>query len=292
MKGVHVMEEATRPPAGGIEVRVSKAAEAEAIADLDRQRQLLAQLEAVAPGRRRLRTLEPGAASLRRLYESTILGVFATDPDGNIIEANDVFLATVGYRRRDLPLHWAEMLPPERRPEAGAGVGDLLAAGAVELIAREYLRQDGSHVPVLVGAAFPGGSRGEGIAVCLDFTDPRRAHAALCACQERYRARYDEIPVMFLTLGADGTVLAVSSYGAEQLGYRPEELVGRSVLEVIHPEDRPAVGERLRDAVAHPGRVSRWRFRKIRKDGTVLWVREAVRVVEEDGRTNERAGGL
>ncbi len=283
MKGIHALEEAARSSVGGIEVR---AAEAEAVADPGRLRQRIAELEAVAAGqRRRLRTVERSEASLRRLYESTILGVFAIDPGGNIVEANDVFHETVGYRRRDLPLRWAELMPPERRPEAGSGIGDLLAAGASELVEREYLRQDGSRVPVLVGAASPGGSRGEGIAVCIDLADPQRAHAALCACQERYRARYEEIPVMFFTLGIDGTVLEVNSYGAEQLGYRPEELVGGSVLEIFHPQDRVAVGEQLRGAVAQPGRILRWRFRKICKDGSVLWVREAVRVIEEDGRT-------
>ncbi len=235
--------------------------------------------------RQRVAELEQSEAELRRLYESTILGLFATDADGNITEANDVFLGTVGYRRRDLPLPWAAVLAPERRPRAAAGAAELRAAGAVELVAREYVRQDGSRVPVLVGAARLEGSRSDGMAVCLDLAEPERALAALCACKERYRAIYDGIPVMYFTLGVDGTVLAVNAFGAGQLGYRPEELVGRPVLRVFHPEDRAAVAEHLRDAVARPGEVSRWRFRKIRKDGSMLWVREAVRVVEEDGRT-------
>ncbi len=115
-------------------------------------------------------------------------------------------------------------------------------------------------------------------------TELGRFRQRIAELEERYRARYEEIPVMFFTLDVEGTVLAVNSHGARELGYEPEDLIGRTVLEVFHPGDRRAVREQLRDAAAHPGRVARWRFRKIRKDGTVLWVREAVRVVEEDGR--------
>ena len=105
------------------------------------------------------------------------------------------------------------------------------------------------------------------------------------ALRGSYRALYDHIPLMCFTLDAAGGVLAVNPQGARELGYRSDELIDRPVLEVFHPEDRPAVSEQLRTALAHPDRVSRWRFRKVRKDGTVLWVQEAVRVVQEDERT-------
>ncbi len=110
-----------------------------------------------------------------------------------------------------------------------------------------------------------------------------RARVALDASEERYRALYENIPLMYFTLAVDGTVLAVNVYGAEQLGYRPKELIGELVLKVFHPEDRRAVGDRLQGALAEPGQVASWRFRKIRKDGSMLWVREAVRVVEKNG---------
>ncbi len=118
----------------------------------------------------------------------------------------------------------------------------------------------------------------------LEAAESERAHAARCACEQRYRALYEQIPVMFFTLQVDGTVRAVNSFGAEQLGYRPEELVGRPVLEVFHPEDRRAVCAQLRDAVAHPDQVARWRFRKkARISGALTPPRET----QEPGRGQE-----
>ncbi len=103
--------------------------------------------------------------------------------------------------------------------------------------------------------------------------------AAAQAAEERYAALYDNIPLMYFTLSSDGDVTAVNLHGAHELGYEPQDLVGRSVLEVFHPDDRDDVARQLRQVLATPGRVAGWEFRKIRRDGTIVWVRESVRTV-------------
>lgn len=104
------------------------------------------------------------------------------------------------------------------------------------------------------------------------------AQAELLESEERYRTLYENIPLMYFTLDAEGTVRSVNAHGASELGYVPEELIGRSVLGVFHPDDRKAVADQLGSVLESPQRVARWTFRKIRKDGTLLWVHEAVRV--------------
>ena len=106
------------------------------------------------------------------------------------------------------------------------------------------------------------------------------------ALRGSYRALYDNIPAMCFTLAASGEVLEVNARGTAELGYRREDLVGLSILEVFHPQDRPAVEERLRACLEDPTAegVARWRLRKVRSDGTLLWVEEAARTVEENGR--------
>ncbi len=121
--------------------------------------------------------------------------------------------------------------------------------------------------------------------ISRDPAENRREQDALRRSEERYGTLYDSIPLMFFILDAGGRILTVNSYGAEQLGYRPEELVGQPVLTVFHPEDREAVSDQLRGALDNPGRVARSRLRRIRKDASTAWVQEAVRVVEQDGRT-------
>lgn len=72
-----------------------------------------------------------------------------------------------------------------------------------------------------------------------------------------------------------GTVLDVNTFGATQLGYARAELIGQSVLEVFLEEDRACVRTCLKDV----GQTRTWDVQKVRKDGSVLWVRESAKAM-------------
>ena len=114
-----------------------------------------------------------------------------------------------------------------------------------------------------------------------DIHDRIQAQAALKASEGRYRALYDDQPSMFFTINAAGTVLSVNQFGAEHLGYTVEELIGTPVLNVFDPDDRAAVGRALTRCFELPAQEHIWEFRKRRKDGSQLWVRETIRVVPD-----------
>ncbi len=97
--------------------------------------------------------------------------------------------------------------------------------------------------------------------------------------EARYRALYEDNPSMYFTVDARGTVLSVNRHGAAQLGYKADELMGQSVLNVFHPEDRPLVPGHLEECVRRPLETASWELRKVRKDGSVLWVKETARAV-------------
>ena len=124
------------------------------------------------------------------------------------------------------------------------------------------------------------------VGVQNDVTERQRAEEALRDSEERYKALYEDNPTMYFTLDEQGTVLSVNRFGAKQLGYAPEELVGRSVLGIFQEEDRESVSRNLSACLRAPERSGSWEARKLRKDGSMLWVRENVRVVRgADGGT-------
>ncbi|MBX6364981.1 MAG: PAS domain S-box protein [Gemmatimonadetes bacterium] len=103
----------------------------------------------------------------------------------------------------------------------------------------------------------------------------RVAHAD----EERFRLLFEDAPTMYFEVDAAGTIVSVNGYGAEQLGYTVAELTGRPLTDVVHEADRDAVRRHLEECARTPGRVCRGEFRKVRKDGSILWVREVVHPV-------------
>ena len=106
-----------------------------------------------------------------------------------------------------------------------------------------------------------------------------RFDRAMQFSEERYDALFQNNPSMLFTLDDEGIVVAVNQSGAAQLGYSPHELIGESVLAVFHEDDRAAVVKQMRTCVLHPQEVYQWQFRKIRRDGSLMWVEEFARAI-------------
>ena len=108
-------------------------------------------------GERRLyRDLAERESKIQRLVNANIIGVVISEPEGQVIEANDAFLDMLGYTREDLaagPLRWTDLTLTEWRAASQRAVAQIGTTGACEVFEKEYVRKDGSRVPVLIGAA-------------------------------------------------------------------------------------------------------------------------------------------
>ena len=107
----------------------------------------------------------------------------------------------------------------------------------------------------------------------------KRAEEAVRESEELWRVVFENNPTMYFMLDASGGIVSVNPFGAEQLGYTVDELVGHPVLNVVHEADRDAVQRNVAACFEQLGRTMTWEFRKLRKDGTVLWVRETARAM-------------
>jgi diguanylate cyclase (GGDEF)-like protein/PAS domain S-box-containing protein len=119
-----------------------------------------------------------------------------------------------------------------------------------------------------------------------DVTDRKRAEEALRESEKRYRALYDDNPSMFFTVDFEGRVLSANHFGAEQLGYCVEELVGMPLAKLYLKSEKASVREHLETCIRNPETVQRREFCKVRKNGTMLWVRETARTAKAaDGKS-------
>ena len=128
------------------------------------------------------RDLEDREGKIRRLVDANILGIFIWNLEGAIVGANEAFLRMVQYGREDLVsgrVRWTDLTPAEWRERDERAVAELKATGTVQPYEKEFLRKDGSRVPVLIGGALFEEGGNEGVAFVLDLTERKRAEEAL-----------------------------------------------------------------------------------------------------------------
>ena len=133
--------------------------------------------------------LQEREATIRRLVDSNIIGIFVWDLDGRIIEANEAFLRIIGYSREDLVsgrLRWQDLTPTEWRDADDRRVAALEATGTAQPYEKEYFLKSGGRVPVLVGAATLGGRHDQGMAFVVDLTERKRAEEEIRESERRY----------------------------------------------------------------------------------------------------------
>jgi diguanylate cyclase (GGDEF)-like protein/PAS domain S-box-containing protein len=93
-------------------------------------------------------------AALRRLVATNLVAIFFTDLAGNILSADESFLSLLGYTSENLARSIHELTPPEHHRLDEEAFEKLMAFGACAPFEKDLIKHDGSHVPVLFGAAF------------------------------------------------------------------------------------------------------------------------------------------
>jgi diguanylate cyclase (GGDEF)-like protein/PAS domain S-box-containing protein len=92
-------------------------------------------------------------AALRRLVATKLVAVLFTDLAGKILSADDSFLDMLGHTSDTLPGNIHDLTPPEHHRLDEEAFEKLMAFGACAPFEKDFIKQDGTQVPVLFGAA-------------------------------------------------------------------------------------------------------------------------------------------
>jgi PAS domain S-box-containing protein len=121
-------------------------------------------------------------AKIRRLVEANVVGMVMFTLQGVITGANEAFLRMVQYDHEDLAsgrVRWRDITPAEWHDRDERAVNELKATSTFQPFEKEYLRKDGSRVPVLLGGALFESGGNDGVAFVLDLSEQKRAERAL-----------------------------------------------------------------------------------------------------------------
>ena len=198
------------------------------------------------------RALWESESRYRTLVEESPLGIYRTTLDGRIMFANQALLNMLGYSSRvefeGMSLEDV-VAPGSARAEFSGGIEP---SGGVRGFRTSWRRRDGSFMEIRETAttiAQCNGALACQQGVVEDITDQARAAERLHQSEERFRNLVEGAPAGIFVV-EDGRFqylnpAALAIFGATS----PDQLIGRPVLEQIHPGHRGAVAARIQAMV-------------------------------------------
>lgn len=105
-----------------------------------------------------------------------------------------------------------------------------------------------------------------------DITDKKRAEESLLHSEQRFKSLIENNQDVIALSAADGSIAYMSPSVNELLDYAPEELLGTSIVNLMHPNELPDNLNFLRWVNENPGKSMFMILRLRHKDGTWRWV--------------------
>ena len=118
--------------------------------------------------------LRKSEVRFRTIVESNMIAVCFWDGDGIAVDVNDGFLRLVGYTRGDLAsakIDRRKLTPKEYWKFDDDALRQMKTGRSCSPYEKEYIRKDGTRVPVLVSAALLGPSDGQVVSCLIDLSE-------------------------------------------------------------------------------------------------------------------------
>src|SRR5262249_37422840 len=134
---------------------------------------------------------------------------------------------------------------------------EAMKAGAADYLSKSHLTIEGLERAVRFALALRIGER-----------QRRLAEAALRASEERFRALVENSSDALLVLDAEGRVTYVSPSSSRHLGWGSDEMLGGSIFDFLHPDDRDHMSTRMMEVLRSPAKPIHQDIRLQHADGS------------------------
>lgn len=212
------------------------------------------------------------AAALERytdLYDFAPVGYFTLGRDGAIRKVNIAAANLLGIERAEAvkrPLeHW---IPSDARPAFNAFFQKVFESQTQEACEVPLAREGNKQIVVRIEAAACGGGQ-ECRAVVMDITERTWAQERLVDSEVKYRALAENTNDIAYSVDSEGRLTYVSPQ-VKRYGYTPEEIIGKTLLDMVDPQDRQTVAADFSRTMS-TGDEFPTSFRIVDKQGRDIW---------------------
>jgi PAS domain S-box-containing protein len=225
------------------------------------------------------------SAYLAAIVEYSNDAVISKDLNGRITSWNKAAERIYGYSAEEMigkPV--LTIIPPERVEEETMILDRIRRGERVEHLETIRVSKDGARLNICLTVSPIRNARGEIIgasAVARDVTRRVQTEEALRRSAAEFRALFELSAAGVAQADTNGRLFRVNRKYCRMLGYREDELLQKTVLEITHPDDH-AENKRLFQQVL-AGELTDFTFEKryLHKEGHVVWVEAAVTLVRD-----------
>ncbi|WP_457509394.1 PAS domain S-box protein [Thermostichus sp. MS-CIW-19] len=219
---------------------------------------------------------QQSANHFRQIFELAPNGIALVDLQGRFIQVNEAFAQIVGYTPEELQRRQQlDILHPD-------DVNQLLAANEALLTRKvsisqrqiRYIHRSGQVVHVLFQAALLTDGAGQPtqfLNQVIDISARVEAEVALKESEERFRQSFEWSPIAKAMTHLDGTYFQINAAFTETLGYTLEDLEGKTVLDITHPDDIAVTLESTNRLLAGEVHHCEQEQRYIHKNGQIVY---------------------
>ncbi|MDM8541533.1 PAS domain S-box protein [Desulfococcaceae bacterium HSG9] len=181
---------------------------------------------------------------------------------GNILDANKAFVDLYGYSKKEILCmkNTDFSAEPDKTREA-------TKSGKKKILIRYHKNRNGTVFPVEISVGiFKFQGRDCHLAAIRDITDRENMQIYLKESEEKFRT-FSEASFDGIAITKKGCILEMNEQFVSMSGYNRDELNGKNVDFMLHPEDRDFVKANVLSGYDLP-----YEHRAVKKDGSIIYL--------------------
>lgn len=234
----------------------------------------------IAERKRAEEALRDSEIRFRRVTEAAFEGV-AVSEGGTLIDVSEKLANLFGYQRSELiRKSVTELIAPKARDETIAKIlsGYSLPYESI------CIRKDGTMFPVEVcGKNYSSKGRDLCVTAIRDITKRKLAEKVLQESEEKYKT-LTENSLTGIFIHQNGRFVFVNDKFAKLHGYKPEELLQKEHLILVHSDERKNMREFALKRIEGKPVPQQYEVRRITKDGKTIWCETMATVIQYKGK--------
>jgi PAS domain S-box-containing protein len=221
----------------------------------------------------------------RSLFESSLDGILIADLNGRFTDANQSALDMLGYTAEELTgLNFWQITPECWHATEADTLDDILTRGHSDLYEKEYVRKDGTVIPINIRAWLMRDDAGTPVgmwAIVRDINAQKQAEKVFRESEQRLNLAIEAAYLGVWDKNLVAGEVVTHGYWPGILGYASVEDVP-PWEETVHPDDRNRVLHELHTHMDKETSFVKTEYRMQSKDGRYRWIQSRGKVAERD----------